>query len=722
VRFFEIIDRVLSYHQQADISLLEKAYVFSAQMHRYQTQLTGQAYLGHCLAVAGILAQMRLDDESITSGLLHGSLRGERITLSDLEENFGANIARIVHGVTKLSQLEYSKHGQTQAEYLRKMILATSQDVRVVLVKLADRMHEMRSLRWQSSEEQKSLLQETLDIYAPLAARLGIDWMKQGLEDLAFKYLYPEAYEEIAQGLAKTREEIRRYTEKVRQVLTEKMEEHGLKGRVLGRPKHLYSIYKKMIRQNLDIQRIYDLIAFRIILDSESVKEEDRYKECYEALAMVQALWEPVPGRFKDYITKPKPNGYQSLHTTVIGPYGERVEIQIRTEEMDVIANEGIAAHWIYKENKSSQKVDTKETQHFSWVRHLLEWEKNSYDPKEFFEGVKVNLYPEEVYVFTPQREVKVFPREATPVDFAYQIHTEVGHRCVGARVNGKIVPLHYQLQNGDVVEILTAKRHRPSKDWLKIVKTSKARDRIRRWIKMEEWERSVAMGKEMCEREFRKKGLNFNHYLHSTELEEVAQAFSLRSVEDLLVTVGYGKISPGNVLGKLSLSFEEEQPEREEFPFEKRKPSKTDEGIRVTGVDDVMSHMANCCHPLPGEPIVGYITRGRGITVHRVSCKNLLKADKDRLIEVQWDTGDSQSYPVDIRVTYFGGKGMLGTLNSVLSQLDTNVINVHMDSRANGLDVCQLRVEVKDTEHLQRVLAALRREKNVRAVQRSAE
>ena len=727
MRFHEVLDRVLTYHPRADLSVIEDAYVFAGQVYGGAVCGPDETLLDHYIDVTGILAQMSLDEESLAAGLLYGTVERGGADLEKVEARFGEGIARIVRGVVKLSGLKYDKREDVQAEYLRKMILSMSRDVRVVFVKLADRLHFLRGFHCACVREDDLSIQEILDIYAPLAARLGIDWMKQGLEDLAFQRLYPEAFERIARSLDKTREERRRYTDEVKEILSAQMEEHGLKGLVLGRSKHMYSIYKKMLRrEDRDLERIYDIIAFRVILDSPPEGEEDAYKECYEALAVIQSLWKPVSGRFKDYIAKPKPNGYKSLHTTVEGPYGESMEVQIRTQRMDVVANEGIAAHWLYKENKAADKVDAEETERFSWLRHLLEWKKDTYDPKEFFSAVKVDLYPGEVYVLTPRREVKVLPRGATPVDFAYQIHTEVGHRCVGARVNGKIVPLHYQLLNGDVVEIMTAKQHRPSKDWLKIVKTSKARERIRRWIKMEEWERSVAMGREMCEREFRKKGANFNHYVNSPELEEVARAMSLRGAEDLLASIGFKKISPTHVMGRLLLPEEEGREKEDEPVFDRRDAGagkKMEEGVRVAGVDDVMIHLAKCCHPLPGEPIVGYITRGRGITVHHAHCKNLDSSEPHRLIEVQWDNGDGKNYPVAIRVVYFGGKGILGTLISLLGQMDANVVDVKMDSSGSqGLTVCRLWVEVRDREHLQRALAALRGEKNVRMVQRSKE
>ena len=712
MRYFEILDQVLSYHPGADIALLEKAYVFTAKIHQGKVRLRGETYLNDPLAVAGTLALMKLDEETIAAGLLHDVIEQQYATMQDLEENFGADVARIVQGVTKLGQLDFSRREERQAEYMRKMVLAMSADVRVLLVKLADRLHDIKSLQCQLNEAQKLFAQETRDIYAPLAGRLGIEWMKQELEDNSFRCLEPEAWHKITQGLAKNEKDRRQYIDDVKQILTAKLDENGIQGKVSGRPKHLFSIHLKMMRQDMDLRRIYDLIAFRIIVDS--------VKACYETLGMVHAEWGPVPGRYKDYIAKPKSNMYQSLHTTVVGPYNDPMEIQIRTEEMNRIANEGIAAHWLYKEGARPSAADKQETQRFSWVRELLDWNKEWRDPKTFFDVAKIDFYSDEVYVFTPMGEVKVFPRGATPVDFAYEVHTEVGHRCVGARVNGKLVPLRYELQNGDTIGILTAANHRPSKDWLKFVKTTKAINRIRHWMKAEEREHSIARGKELCEREFRKKGLNFHNLVNSPELLEVARAFSLRTVDDLMASVGYHKTTPNQVLNRWPSAAADEGLEKEEIvPVEKRKSAPPDEGIKVLGVDDVMMRMAKCCNPVPGEGIIGYITRGRGITVHRVSCRNLGKGDLERKIEVQWDSGKDQTYPVDIKVVYSGDRGMLATLSGVLGQLDAKIIGIQPGPRANDLNVCRLTIEVKDTNHLSRVLSTLRAEKGVYQVQR---
>ncbi len=711
MRLFEIIDQVLAYHPEANVALLEKAYVYSAKVHNGRVRVSGEPYLNHPLEVAGILARMRLDEDSIAASLLHDVLEDQHVTSEALTEAFGKDIVHLVQEVTKIGQFGFQSREERQAEYMRKMILAMSQDIRVLLIKLAERLDSMHSLSYQDQEKQQLIAQETLDIYAPLAGRLGIDWLKTELEDLAFKYLHPEIYAEIAQGLAQTEEERNRYIEEVGQVLTKELKEFGLEGRVSGRSKHIYGIYKKMVKQNLDLQHVHDVIAFRIIVES--------VKACYETLGMVHALWKPVPGRFKDYIGMPKSNMYQSLHTTVVGPYGERMEVQIRTEEMHRVANEGIAAHWRYKEGKAAGRGDESETQRFSWLRQLLEWQKELKDPKEFLEAVKVDLYPDEVYVFTPDGDVKPLPRGSTPIDFAYAVHTQVGHQCVGAKVNGKLVPLRYELQNGEKVEIITASNHQPSKDWLKIVKTSKAQSRIRHWIKTAERERSMALGREICEREFRKRGMSFNNLVNSTELQDAAKAFSLRTIDDLLASVGYGKISAIQVIGKL-VPAEPEEAKPPEIPLEKRRRGRSDQGVLVKGIDDVLIRMAKCCNPLPGEAIAGYITRGRGVTVHRTSCDKLQEGDFERRIEVQWDTeSDDQVFPADIEVLCVNVRGMLATLSGILSDLDINILDVRLENQPDGNTICRFTVEVKNKTHLERALQSLRAVKHVFSVRR---
>ncbi|MCG6982265.1 MAG: bifunctional (p)ppGpp synthetase/guanosine-3',5'-bis(diphosphate) 3'-pyrophosphohydrolase [Deltaproteobacteria bacterium] len=712
IRLNDIVDRVLSYHPEADVSLIEKAYVYSAKAHAGQVRLSGEPYLMHPLGVADILARMRLDVFSITSGLLHDTLEDTDTNLDDLTHLFGSEVSHIVDGVTKIGRFEFSSHEERQAENMRKMILAMADDIRVVLIKLADRLHNMRTLNYHGVGKQRLIARETMDIYAPLAGRLGIDWIKTELEDLAFSYLDPDVYEEIVSGLKRNEDERERYIKEVKDVIQEKLAELDLEGKVSGRPKHIYSIYKKMIAQNLDLEHIYDIIAFRIILNS--------IRECYEALGVIHSSWKPIPGRFKDYIGMPKANMYQSLHTTVIGPYGERVEIQIRTEEMHSIANEGIAAHWVYKEGRSFPENESKR---FTWLRQLLEWQQDLKDPREFLETVRVDLFPDDVYVFTPNGDVKAFPRGSTPIDFAYSVHTEVGNQCTGAKVNGKLVPLKYELKNGDIVEIITSSKHVPSKDWLKIVKTSRARTRIRHWIKTEERERSIALGREICEREFRKHGLNFNQYLNSEEFFQVAQSFSLQKVEDLLASIGYGKISALQAIGKLtSLVEPEEKPEElvVERPERKERPSHRG-GVLVKGADDILVRFAKCCNPLPGEQIAGFITRGRGVSVHRADCASLLSSGFERRIEVEWDREAEEVHPVGLAVICANVKGMLAAISGTLSNHDINILQANVRTRVDNRAECKFVVEVRDTDHLLGAMAAVRKIKNVIDVQRSS-
>ncbi len=712
IRLNDIVDQVLSYHPEADVSLIEKAYVYSAKVHAGQVRLSGEPYLMHPLGVADILARMRLDVFSIASGLLHDTLEDTDTKLDDLKRLFGTEVTQIVDGVTKIGRFEFSSHEERQAENMRKMILAMADDIRVVLIKLADRLHNMRTLNYHVVGKQRLIARETMDIYAPLAGRLGIDWIKTELEDLSFSYLDPDVYEEIVSGLKRNEEERERYIKEVKDVIEEKLAELDLKGKVSGRPKHIYSIYKKMIVQNLDLEHIYDIIAFRIILNS--------IRECYEALGVIHSSWKPIPGRFKDYIGMPKANMYQSLHTTVIGPYGERVEIQIRTEEMHRIANEGIAAHWVYKEGRSVPESDSKR---FTWLRELLEWQQDLKDPREFLETVRVDLFPDDVYVFTPNGDVRAFPRGSTPIDFAYSVHTEVGNQCTGAKVNGKLVPLKYELKNGDIVEIITSSKHVPSKDWLKIVKTSRARTRIRHWIKTEERERSITLGREICEREFRKHGMNFTKYLNSDEFLQVAKSFSLQKMEDLLASIGYGKISALQAIGKLTSLIEPEEkpdelvverPERKERPLHRG-------GVLVKGVDDILVRFAKCCNPLPGEQIAGFITRGRGVSVHRADCPSLLSSGFERRIEVDWDRDAEEVHPVGLAVICANVKGMLAAISGTLSNHDINILQANVRTRVDNRAECKFVVEVRDTDHLLGAMAAVRKIKNVIDVQRSS-
>ncbi len=710
IRLTDILEKMSRYLPEADLSLIEKAYVFSAKVHQGQVRLSGEPYLIHPLEVAAILAEMKMDIATVASGLLHDTLEDTHATLDQIKLTFGPEIAALVDGLTKISKISLATREEQQAENFRKMLLAMAKDIRIVMIKLADRLHNMRTLQHLPMETQLKIAQETLDIYAPVANRLGIDRIKTELEDLSFVYLYPEEYRRLAREIAWKKEEREKYIQEVSSIISEKLSSYGLVGKVSGRPKHFYSIFRKMKAQNLEFEQVYDVIAFRLILDT--------VKDCYEALGIIHSLWKPVPGRFKDYIAMPKGNGYQSLHTTVIGPYGERVEIQIRTEEMNRTAEEGIAAHWQYKEGKA---ITTKDSKQFAWVRQLLEWQQDLRDPREFLETVKIDLFPDEVYVFTPKGDVKQFPVGSTPVDFAYSIHTQVGQQCVGAKVNGKIVPLRYQLKNGDILEIVTAPGHQPSKDWLKFVKTSRARTKIRQWIKAEARERSVDLGKEMCEREFKKYHLDFGKLLKSEGMKKIATDLSFQSIEDLMAEVGYGNISSTQIIGKLIPPEKLEKEKKEESRLKRlaQKLRREPSGIQVRGIQDMMVRFAKCCNPLPGDAITGYITRGRGVTVHTTDCPNILGSDPQRVIAVSWNLQEKAIHTVRARVTCNDRKGLLAEISSALASSEVNIVRADIATTEDKKAICNFELEVNDLKHLQNAFRALTKLKSVLMVER---
>ncbi len=709
VRLNDILECVRSYLPEADLGPIEKAYIFSAKVHEGQVRLSGEPYLSHPLEVAYMLAQMRLDIATVACGLLHDTVEDTRATIEEIRDVFGEDIARIVDGVTKISRMLLSSRMEEQAENIRKMILAMSNDIRVLLVKLADRLHNMRTLHYQTEAKRFKVGRETMDIYAPLAGRLGIERIKRELEDLAFSYVQPETYQDIKNKLEKSLGESKEYIEEVKDIIRGEMAEYGIECEVKGRPKHAYSIYRKMVRQNLPLEQIYDIIAFRLIVKT--------VKECYEALGFIHSIWTPVPGRFKDYISLPKANMYQALHTTVIGPYGRRMEVQIRTEEMDNVARDGIAAHWMYKEGRG---VSEEESRRFAWLKQLLEWQRDLKDPREFLESVRIDLYPNDVYVFTPKGEVKEFPRGATPVDFAYGIHTEVGHQCTGAKVNGRLVPLKYELKNGDVVEIITTSHHNPSKDWLKFVQTTRARTRIKQWFKTKERERSISLGKEICEREFRKYQLNLSKLLKSEELAKASLELSFGSVEDLLASVGYGKVSPVQIVRKLL----PQGPVAEEvaaIPEKIRKKEKKGrpEGIKIKGVEDIMIRLGRCCNPLPGDDIVGFITRGRGVTIHTGNCQNISDMDPERRVDVEWDVTERTAHPVKVRVVTLDKKGLLAAISNAISACDANIVEADVHTTLDHKAICNFILEVSDTAHLKTVLLAVKHLDDVIRVER---
>ncbi len=711
IRINNIIDRISEYHPEADLDIIERAYIYSARVHAGQIRLSGEPYLSHPLEVAGILSNMKLDVVSVAAGLLHDVIEDTQAVPEEVEELFGSEVRHIVSGVTKLSGLSFHSTRARQAESLRKMFLAMADDIRVILIKLADRLHNMRTLQFHKPGKRKKIAGETLDIYAPIAARLGIYWIKNELEETSFKYFQPEECSRIQDLVAKSRTERTKYMETVKGYLTKKTDEAHLTCEVLGRNKNYYSIYNKMVSQNLPFEEIYDIIAFRIILDSIS--------HCYEALGLIHSMWKPIDHKFKDYIARPKANMYQSLHTTVVGPFGERIEIQIRTWEMDRVAKSGIAAHWSYKEGK---RIDENISEKFAWIQDLVENQENFRDPGEFLENVRIDLFQDEVYVFTPRGEIKTLANGATTVDFAYMIHTEVGNQCTGAKVNGQLVPLVYQLKTGDIVEITTSKNHHPSKDWLKFVKTVKARSKIRQWIKTQEKERSITLGREMLEKAFRKEKLNYNNLSKTEELAEVAAHFGFKAIDDLIANVGYGKITPLQVVRKFVPKLQAQDVPESIFNkligrVNRKKKLKT--GVLVKGVDDILIKFGKCCQPVPGDNIVGYITRGYGVTIHRTSCVNALEMNPERQIEVDWNQEATEMYPVKIRIISHDRQGLLADLVGNISKYGANILHASSEIRDSRIVDSFFTIGVQDISHLEKILSAVRKVKLVQDVKR---
>jgi GTP diphosphokinase / guanosine-3',5'-bis(diphosphate) 3'-diphosphatase len=710
IRLNDITSRLLSYHPKADRSLVEKAYVYSAKVHKGQVRLSGEPYLSHPLEVAYILTQMKMDVISVVAGLLHDSVEDTFAELEEIERLFGQETGAIVDGVTKISKVHFTSHQERQAENMRKMILAMATDIRVITVKLADRLHNMRTLGFQPPDKQESIARETLEIYAPLAGRMGIYWLKSSLEDLCLFYLEPEIHEQIRTGIAERRGARVAFIREVKFLLSQRLEEAGIEATIKGRHKHFYSIYKKMKEQNLSVNQVYDIVACRVIVSS--------LKECYEVLGVIHAMWKPVPGRFKDYISMPKANMYQSLHSTVIGPLGQSLEVQIRTWEMDKVAEEGIAAHWKYKEGASANRTDE---QQFSWLRQLLEWQQNLNDPQEFLESVRMDLFPNEVYVFTPQGHVKEFPRGATPVDFAYSIHSDIGDHCVGARVNGKMVSFRHELENGDIVEILTSPKQQPRKDWLDFVKTPRAKTKIRNWIKRQERDQSIQLGRELLEKALEGQRLQVPNLPRNEDLAKVAEEFSFHSAQDLLANIGYGKLSVKQVIGKIKarLGIDDEHPGLMRKVVSRIKRKKSTQGIKVKGLENMLVRFANCCSPLPGEEVKGFITRGRGVTVHKRDCRHVLNADPERVVDVAWEPTEAEVHLARLRITSMDKKGILAEVSAIMAAKDANIIHAEVHTTADKKGVSYFTIEVGDFRQLQNIVAAVKKVKNVMIVER---
>jgi len=708
----QIISELAGYFPSADVPLVRRAYEFAAQAHDGQTRKSGDPYVTHPLAVAQIIAELKLDVASVCAGLLHDCVEDTSATVEQLGDLFGKEIAFLVDGVTKLGKLPYSTREEQQAENFRKMLLAMARDIRVILVKLCDRLDNMRSLHHLPPEKQERIASETMQIYAPLANRLGIQWVKVELEDLAFKYLYPGEYEQLAAEVAKSRGERLEYIHHVEKLIHKEMTEHGVPCDVMGRAKHLWSIYQKMKRTQRPFEEIHDAIGFRVITDTQM--------HCYQGLGVAHQTWTPIPGRFKDYIALPKPNLYQSLHTAVIGPRGERIEIQIRTREMNLVAEHGIAAHWKYKEG-SVASVDDKK---FAWLRQLMENQKELRDPTEFLESVKIDLFGDEVYVFTPQGDVKALPKGACPIDFAYAVHSNIGDHCSGARVNGMIVPLRYQLRNGDTIEIITSPNQKPNKDWLKLVKTARARTKIRYLLRTEQRDKAVVLGNDLLDKALRKH----NTTLARAEKQLIAAAKELRcvSVDELIIQIGYGKITTQQVLEKALPELtkkEHEAPPRSESMLKTllRKVTRrtATSGIKVAGEEDILVRFAKCCSPLPGDPIVGFITRGRGVTVHRRDCDKGLDLDPERRIDVEWDGNGKAQHEVAIQILCADKPGLLAHISQSFSDQGVNISQAHCRATDDGRAVNTFHASVRDLDQLKSVIRSLSRIKGVFSVDR---
>src|SRR5262245_7145600 len=699
----QLLDRVKSYNADADLGILRKAYDFSAKAHQGQRRRSGEPYFRHPIAVAGVLTSLRTDVTAIVAGLLHDTLEDTLATPEELEKEFGTDVAHLVDGVTKIGKITFRNYEEKQAENFRKMVLSMADDIRVVLIKLADRLHNMRTLEHLGKAKRQEIAQETLEIYAPLANRLGIGWMKNELEDLCLKHLKPDVYETLRVRVAKRDEDRQQYIEEVIQLVDKAMRENGLPGEVYGRPKHLYGIYQKMNKQSITFEEVYDLTALRIVTDTKM--------NCYALLGVIHSLWRPVPGRFKDYIAIPKSNLYQSLHTTVVGPKGEHVEFQIRTEDMHRVAEYGIAAHWKYKEQG---RVGERDSKAFGWLHQFVEWHQDLPDNRQFMDSVKLDLFHDVVYVFTPKGTVKELPKGSTPVDFAYAIHTEVGDHCVGAKVDGKIVPLKHQLTSGDTVEILTSATQTPHKDWLKFVRTSRAKTKIKHWIKIEEQKRSIEIGRRLLESEFRRHGMAPAKMLKSDELLDAARESGFETIDELTAAVGFGRVATAQVIEKLKGPESNAERAVQERPaVSKRITGKHDEkGVKVKGARDLLMQLSRCCNPVPGDRILGYITRGRGLTIHTVDCPNLeaLDYDRDRLVEVEWDASTPSTHAVKVSVMAVDKTGGLANVSSAIAECRANISRAEITTREDRKAVLDFIVEVSDTHHLEQVLKAVER------------
>jgi guanosine-3',5'-bis(diphosphate) 3'-pyrophosphohydrolase len=709
----DILAKIEKYRPGDDLELVRRAYAFSSREHSGQLRLSGEPFLNHPLAVADILAEMKLDSVCVSVGLLHDVVEDTVVSIEEIEREFGKDIAHIVDGVTKISQIPFYSKEMEQAENFRKMFLAIVDDIRVVLVKLADRLHNMRTLQYLSSEKQHRIALETMEIYAPVAHRLGMGKLRGELEDLAFSYLEPVAYREIKQEIESKRKVREEFLDEVKETMVRKLQEQEIPCGVESRIKRIYSVYQKIKRQRISIEQVYDLLAVRIITGT--------VQDCYAALGLIHNLWRPVPGRIKDFIAIPRPNLYQSLHTSVLGAHGQPFEVQIRTAEMHRIAEEGIAAHWKYKTN---QGIDQKDDRRFQWLRRLVEWQQEMQDPGDFLSTLKIDLYPEEVYTFTPKGKVIILPREASPVDFAYAIHTEVGHTCIGAKVNGRIVPLKSKLKNGDIVEIQTQPGHTPSRDWLSLAKTSKARNKIRHFINVSQRTRSIEIGKKILEKEARKFKVNMKKLLDEGQLMKVAPDYGCTKPDDIYSALGFGKISAKVLLSKLIPQEELQEPQDKKLEklasaVKKVFGISSDSAIKVKGIDDLMVYRAKCCNPIRGEEIVGYITRGKGVAVHAKRCANVanLLYEADRKIDVQWTGSREGSFAVKLSIAAEDRQGLLAEITSTISESQTNIKNIEAQTFEDHRGTIHLTIEIADLKHLEKAVNSIKKIRGVHEV-----
>lgn len=702
----QLVDQVHSYLPDADEAVIRRAYEFSAKAHEGQTRRSGEPYLQHPLAVAGILTFLKLDMTAIIAALLHDTLEDTVATQEELRAQFGDEVTHLVEGVTKIGLIPFQTYEEKQAENFRKMLLSMADDIRVVFIKLADRLHNMRTLAHMSESKQQQIAQETLEIYAPLANRLGMSWMKQELEDLCFQYSKPEAYSLLKLRVAKRDEEREEYVDSIIDTTRDALAKAGLTGDVEGRPKHLYSVHQKMERQGITFDEVYDLAAIRVITDTRM--------NCYAVLGLIHSLWPPVHGRFKDYIATPRTNLYQSLHTTVLGPQGQHIEFQIRTEDMHRLAEYGVASHWRYKEQT---RVGDRDEKVFSWLRQFVEWHRDLSDNRQFMDSVKLDLFHldvfhDVVFAFTPNGEVKELPLGANPLDFAYSIHTEIGDHCIGAKVNGKIVPLRHQLNSGDTVEILKSPTQTPQREWLKFVRTTRARAKIKHWLKVEEQKRGLELGRRLLDREFRQHNLPATELLQSDQLLQAASDSGHQSLDEMVRMVGYGRLSAAEIVNKFLDPVTQEQPggtEGKDVPTitHALKPIKS---VKVLGGRDVMMQLSKCCSPVPGDPIMGYITRGRGLTIHSQGCPNLqaLDYEKDRLIEVEWDPEIQGNHSVKVCVLTVDQPGVLAKVSTAISSSQANISRAEISTREDQKAVLDFVVEVSNILHLDRTLDAV--------------